>query len=252
MKSITDKHIEQSNEYSFPYHYIPSDVDDNIPKFCREWDFSASYIAALRIFEQWFEKNKTDDNESHLDVGCGDHIINEFSKKYTDIQFVGLDYDTEAIKWAEIFKINSNVNFYSEDSKLKGLEKFNTISLIEVIEHIAPTDLSDFISGVDNRLKSGGHIFVTVPSTALPVSEKHYQHFDVDLLQSLFAANYENIKVCGFEKTTIYMKIYQKYRKSNLHYFESTYLNRLLVQQMSNCHSNVNNCARLVLTATKR
>lgn len=253
MKSISDKDIYQSNEYSFPYHYIPSDIDEDFPKFCVEWGFSASYLAALRLLDRWFEKKKDADNQSHLDVGCGDgRLINEFAKKFTDIQFLGFDYDNEAIKWAEIFKSNNNVTFYSEGQKLEGLEKFNTISLIEVIEHVAPKELSEFLSAVDDRLQSGGEIFVTVPSIALPVSEKHYQHFDVDSLKDLFAVNYENIQVFGFEKTKIYMKIYTKFRKSKFHYFESAYLNRLLVQQMSICHSDANNCVRLVLTATKR
>ena len=60
----------QANAYEFPYHYIPN--SRGFPWFSRRWSFSASYIAAVLLAEEWLVSLPKVEHHCHMDFGCGD------------------------------------------------------------------------------------------------------------------------------------------------------------------------------------
>ncbi|MCK4627283.1 MAG: methyltransferase domain-containing protein, partial [Phycisphaerae bacterium] len=61
-------------------------------------------------------------------------------------------------------------------------DKFDVITLIETLEHIKPSDVPVFVEAITGRLADNGTVVITVPSSNLRLTRKHYQHFDLESL----------------------------------------------------------------------
>jgi 2-polyprenyl-3-methyl-5-hydroxy-6-metoxy-1,4-benzoquinol methylase len=65
------------------------------------------------------------------------------------------------------------------------------LTAIEVLEHLPPGKLQEFIRTLHELLKANGVLIITVPSTNVRVRSKHYQHFDISLLRELLHDYFE-------------------------------------------------------------
>jgi SAM-dependent methyltransferase len=61
-------------------------------------------------------------------------------------------------------------------------EKFDLVAAIEVIEHIPEDLLPHFMKALAARVKDDGIVLITVPTTVIPLNNKHYRHYTLDLL----------------------------------------------------------------------
>jgi ubiquinone/menaquinone biosynthesis C-methylase UbiE len=117
---------------------------------------------------------------SVLDIGCGDgRFLFESRRVFPpDTRLVGLDYSERAIAYARIMA--PEVEWVCGDVRdPRALDKgpFDVVTLIETLEHIKPDEIPDFLKGVRRCLADEGTFVVTVPSSNVRVSRKHYQHF---------------------------------------------------------------------------
>jgi hypothetical protein len=55
-------------------------------------------------------------------------------------------------------------------------------TLIEVLEHIPDNEVDSFVHSVRERLDNNGVVVVSVPSDCIPVSSKHFRHYNKQLL----------------------------------------------------------------------
>ena len=255
MKTDRDSNVDktQADEYIFPYHYIPSEFA--FPKFARAWSFSASYIAAIRLFSEWLQEIslKNSNSHKHLDVGCGDGgFVNAINGtcKFPNVDFYGIDYDEKAIFWANAF--NQDAIFECADLSSLESNSFDSASLIEVIEHIPPVDLPNFIADTAAILKADGQLLVTVPSTEELVGDKHYQHFNFDKIQQIFKNDFEIISCFGFQRKTFLSRVIRKLLVSKWCYIEVKFLSNYLIETFQRRYPVLSRCGRIILILKKK
>ena len=249
-KTQIDK--KQAKQYSFPYHYLPN--ANGFPNFCKDWGFSASYIAAIQLFQKWLEvESKGVASHQHIDYGCGDggfiyHI--KSLKKFDSVEFFGIDFDEKAIKWASLF--SESDNFSNDDIGSLSSSKFDSGSLIEVYEHIPPNECKRFISCVAKSLRSGAPLFVTVPSTQKPLPAKHYRHFDFESLVGEFGEHFVVDEIYAFERKSFISKVINRLLKTKWWYLEIKFTNQYLINSYSAKHSNIKGCGRIGMVVRKK
>lgn len=153
-----------------------------------------------------------------LDIGCGD--------SYFDLELLKTDINITKLYGVDIYlkkKIDINKYYAVNDySKLMD-KKFDTIIMLDVLEHIE--DDEDFLNNTVNKLlKNNGRIILTIPAHQFLYSKhdeflKHYRRYNKKMIREL----------C--KKTN--------YRIVNYHYFYlSLFLFRLLFRNAGNEVSN--------------
>lgn len=163
----------QEAEYAFPYHYLPNPVGSALSnvRFLR-WGWE--YACYLHHIGEAVDGLTSD---SHLDVGCGDGRL--FHVTGSKARRVGTDFSPRSLDYARAF--NPDVEFHT-DLEALGDETFDVVSAVEVLEHIPDDEVDGFLKSLADRLKPGGHLLISVPSTAIPLHPKHYRHYDEALL----------------------------------------------------------------------
>jgi len=179
-KKIDKKFAIQEARYIFPYHHL---VDFEKFSNYKVLSWGIEYYGYInRIIDIIKQINFN----SLLDVGCGDgKLIFEIMKFSKDKKVVGVDLSEKAIGFAKAFNYENGAQFYCGDlADIK--EKFDVVTLIETLEHIPNKEVNKFIDSIYERLNDGGSLIVSVPSDNLPVSAKHYRHYNVELLLRQF------------------------------------------------------------------
>lgn len=243
----------QSEQYKFPYHYIPS--RNSFPMFSKNWRFAPSYLAALKLVEDWLvELISPNEIHWHMDYGCGDGgFVNALREvdNLAGVQFNGVDFDSRAIAWARVFSKEDEV-FQCLDVCDLPAETFDSGSLIEVFEHIPPSEGAHFVAGLAKSLKKGAELFVTVPSSQKPVEEKHYRHFDFALLEECFASDFDVIDKFGFERQTLLSKLLSKILMNRYIVVETPVTSRYLTSEFERKSNILKGCGRIGMVLRKR
>lgn len=173
---------QQAKQYWLPYHHIPRIVDGN---FTQTFDFfwGHKYLHLLEFIQNTVKELPY---RSHMDFGCGDgRLLTYMYAAQSECRAVGIDMDSRAITYAKLLSSDS-IEFICQDV-MTCTETFDVITAIEVFEHIPPDMLPGIIDFLYSRLNPGGRLIFTVPSTNLPLSKKHYQHFNEQLLHKYFS-----------------------------------------------------------------
>lgn len=179
----------QEDEYFFPYHYL--DLISPLNNF--------EYIAYLSFVKSFLPLN----GERILDFGCGDGRF-EYLLKDSNCKIFGVDYSKKAISFARAF--NKTPKFFEKNIyELNFSEKFDFIVSIETLEHIPFDELEGIIKKISMLLKTKGKFIISVPSKNIPLSKKHYQHFDERNLRELLSPFFivdsiKGISVIGFRR----------------------------------------------------
>lgn len=178
----------QEDCYKFPYHYIPRFENGNYSQ-CIVVRWGYEYISYIYFVIKKLNEIKFN---SLIDIGCGDgKFLNEVQNNFKNKLLSGIDYSKRAIQYANL--MNPNLRYICGDI-LKGefiKKQFDVTTLIEVLEHIAPHDIDNFIRASHNLTKTEGRLLITVPTKNTKTHEKHYQHFDVDTLIRIFEPYYK-------------------------------------------------------------
>ncbi len=166
----------QDEEYSFPYHYLAT-IKNKTPSIHKRLSWGIEYLTYIEYIRSFIETNKP---KSILDIGCGDgYLINSIPFDKTN-NFIGIDLSNKAIQFANAFSDGYQfkcINLF----ELK--QEFELITLIEVIEHIPDNLLTTFIKESFSKVKKGGHLIISVPTTVERTQRKHYRHYDESLLE---------------------------------------------------------------------
>lgn len=183
----------QDDAYSFPYHYIPA-FDDYFRHFIEE-SWGMAYCASIEFIIDELKKVQF---ETLIDVGCGDgRLLREIDKVFNEKQLVGVDTSKKAISLAN--SLNPNMNFKNIDiSKIDS--KYDIVTLIEVLEHVPVDGVESFVFDLSNLLNDNGIALLTVPSLNRNYDSRHFQHFSVALLRSLFENRFNIEEVIYIER----------------------------------------------------
>ena len=123
--------------------------------------------------------------ESLLDIGCGDgRLLHMLQGKVATL--AGVDPVERALLFARAF--NPDAVFYHSDvAAVPGT--FAVTALIEVMEHIPDEEYPAFIANVAAKTAPNGNLVVSVPTVNIPMQQKHFRHYTLELLrQQLYPA----------------------------------------------------------------
>ena len=206
-----DKFQIQEAEYTFPYHYLTS-LTNNVPFIYKRLSWGYEYITYIDYICKYIEEKIKP--TSLLDIGCGDGFLINNLTYDKSIRNKGIDLSEKAISFAKAF--SSGYEFDCIDL-FQINEKFNTVCLIEVLEHIPDHLLTSFIHESFAKVETGGYLIVCVPTTVDKVHQKHYRHYDESLLdEQINHSNFEIIKQLRlYKKSKLLEKLVKFSQKSN-------------------------------------
>lgn len=245
------KQLQQDNEYSFPYHYIPQFKDGFTQNY--NWSWGKQYASAIEFVLNEIKKDDKSIN-SIVDLGCGDgRITRELAEIFNNKRILGIDYSSKAISLAK--SLNPNISFLNLDIINETInEKFDAITLIEVFEHI-PLDLCDnFAKVLPNLLNENGKIFLTVPHENKILQDKHFQHFNYKSLTKYFEKNFHVTEVNYLQKHDKILSILNKLMFNKLWIINSSFFNNLFYKFYKQRYffAKESNCGRIYLKMIKK
>jgi ubiquinone/menaquinone biosynthesis C-methylase UbiE len=109
-----------------------------------------------------FIKKKIDEKNHHLDIGCGSGTFisllqNNFS--------VGIDISEKQINFANKKYGAETKQFFHYKNKIPfQYNSFDSISIVELIEHLSDNEISNLFDETYKVLKKGGKIYITTPN----------------------------------------------------------------------------------------
>ena len=186
----------QAAQYELPYHYIPLRTARGF-RSSVHWSWSARYLAGLELVLRTLEDLEF---ASLLDVGCGDgRFIREAVRRFAGAEAHGVDYDSGAIALARA--MNPALNFECRDIATQALpRRYDAVTMVEVLEHIPPQGVPQFLAGVSAALEDEGRLVLTVPHANKRLNEKHFQHFTAEHLRATLADHFEVESVHPFDR----------------------------------------------------
>jgi 2-polyprenyl-3-methyl-5-hydroxy-6-metoxy-1,4-benzoquinol methylase len=184
----SDREARQEAQYELPYHHVPRLRDGVFTQdLIIPWGYT--YLACLGFLVDLLEKRNF---HSLLDVGCGDgRFLSEVSQRFPDAALAGVDTSERAVAMARAFCPQARFACGTLADALADNDTFDVISLQEVLEHVPPDECDALLLGMRERLSPGGILLLTVPSDNVPVSAKHYRHFDAESLAQTLGPAFE-------------------------------------------------------------
>jgi SAM-dependent methyltransferase len=176
LKSGADPAALQEARYGFPYHHLPRLSKRGFSQTAHlRWGYV--YLANLRFVLNLLTELEP---QSLLDVGCGDgRFLLELRRRFPEAELAGIDPSTRAIALARAMHPEGEYLCGELSDPELAARTFDTITLLDVLEHVPPEQVTGFRASLLRRLKPGGRLVVTVPSLNVPLPPKHHQHFDL-------------------------------------------------------------------------
>lgn len=178
MDKVT-KEEHQESQYHFPYHHLTHETKEGFFTF-RHLSWGLEHYTYINFVIDKVCQLKYD---SLTDVGCGEGRIISELEKHKNASYTGVDVSSRALNFARGF--TRQATFITHDITKNPLTEIPDIIVsCEVIEHIKPDEVSEYIKHISESLNHGGTFILTTPTTNIPTSSKHYQHFTYETLKA--------------------------------------------------------------------
>jgi len=177
----------QEASYRLPEHWTWARGD-------RHWHLGVSAFVAKLLGERL-------SGGEVLDLGCGD------GKGTYDVQALlgssfrlsGVDYSARAIGFARL--LAPGIAFHVGDASANGGRDrvYDAVIFREVLEHLDNQEMQRVPGALYRLLRPGGLLVLTTPHRCVPVSPKHFEHFDAEMLTALLRrGGFAGIAFFGF------------------------------------------------------
>jgi 2-polyprenyl-3-methyl-5-hydroxy-6-metoxy-1,4-benzoquinol methylase len=180
-------------------------------------DAKPSTLERFEDYARYYKKTLSpflpENREAHiLDIGCGFGHLLYFLKKQGYMNHFGIDIGEEQIEICRQL-VTANVETASDvPVYLSGQpEKYETVFLFDVLEHIDDEDIFPLLDAIRTSLHAGGRLIISVPNAAcfpnlitLYGDLTHRRLFtELSLKQLLLASGFSTVKVFPHEKKVI-------------------------------------------------
>lgn len=169
-----DKFQIQDSRYEFPYHYTPHFDSNGVGIRTRSLSWGWEYLTYLKHIQELIISLQP---TSVLDVGCGDGRLIGLLKESVE-HVVGVDLSERAIQYARAF--HPEVDFRVINANQLD-EEFDVVVAMEVLEHIPTEQVTNFLQSLEARAKNEGDVIISVPTTVIALTPKHFRHYDLGL-----------------------------------------------------------------------
>ncbi|MFC1603525.1 class I SAM-dependent methyltransferase [Planctomycetota bacterium] len=198
--AFTSSDASQESQYALPYHYICSLEDGHFRQHLY-WSWGFRYLGALDLVLSILAEEPFG---SLADIGCGDgRFLREVDRRFPKKTLLGIDYSARAINLARA--MNPGITYECVDicgeKTVKQLS--DVVTLIEVLEHIPPDEVGNFVSAIGGYQKSGDRLVLTVPHENVPLQTKHYQHFNSNTLMKVLEPHYRVEQMLFLDKRSL-------------------------------------------------
>ncbi len=127
-----------------------------------------------------------------LDLGCGIGITTEHINSLGVSKVIGVDLSSELIKYAKT-TVRDEQFLVHDITNVDVGDKFDVISLCDVMEHIPSERYADLFRVIRKHLKKQGIVFISVPDSDY---QNYVRQYRPELLQIIDnSISYENINV---------------------------------------------------------
>lgn len=156
---------------------------------------------------------------SVLDLGCNDGLGDLMIRQNCDCRsIVGLDFDEEAVDWANANISDDVLSFkcvdFFENGGYLGENSVDCVVSLDVIEHIPLEQESDFLSVICRNLKREGMTIIGTPNVTMypyasPWNKKaHINNYDQSRLYGLLDRYFENVFIFGMTDEVLHTGFY--------------------------------------------
>ena len=170
-----------------------------------KWDSKEQYLLYLRSFAAYRFAARFAASKSILEIGCGaGYGVGYLSKVASSI--VSIDIKKEAVAYCKDRYGRAGLTFLLADGTKLPFKSgsFDMVISFQVIEHIEPKSVKDYLSEVRRVLKEEGIFWVSTPNPRLrllplqkPWNPEHRKEYKDKELQRLLNKVFETVKVCG-------------------------------------------------------
>lgn len=206
MNASTLQQAIQESQYTFPYHFLPDTVN-GAWTVSRNLVWGYEYLAVLETITALVTNHRP---KRVLDFGCGDgRLIYELYRKGI-AEICGMDSSKHALLFSRaMLDCHDRVGFCSNFKDIQG-RRFDVVTAMEVLEHIAPSETQFVLAGIREALVDDGCLIVSVPTKNIPLNKKHYRHFTKFDLEEEVAGLFDIERICFIHRVGAFGKILRR------------------------------------------
>jgi len=234
----------QESEYCFPYHYLVSLDERGVFRLQKKLSWGLDYMTYMSYVCHLVRQRRPD---SLLDIGCGDGRLIHMVQ--SDIPRVaGVDLSRRAIAFARAF--NPDVTFTCGDIASVP-DRYASVTLIEVLEHVPDTAMAVFLRSVARVVQDDGWLLISVPTANVPLTKKHYRHYDREQLEATLSPYFEIEQCAWLYRRCFWERRFRALLCNSFCLLNASFLLRWIwrLHKRLTYHANANNGAHLVCVA---
>ncbi len=170
-------------------------------------DFSQAVFKFIQFdynYRPFFPLNK---DAELLDIGIGRGEMLFCMKEWGYLNYRGIDISSSTVKFCKSLNLNCELVDDTASWLKANKNRFDLVTLLDVLEHVKKEDTLSFLSAIRLSLKDNGILIIQVPNLQAPDGQLHrYNDFthevgyvEHSLRQVLVTAGFKEVEFFGFE-----------------------------------------------------
>lgn len=155
-------------------------------------------------YRRFFPLNK---DAELLDIGIGRGEMLACMKEWGYLNYRGIDISSSTVKFCKTLNLNCELVDDTASWLKANRNRFDLMTLLDVLEHVKKEDTLSFLSAIRLSLKDNGILIIQVPNLQAPDGQLHrYNDFthevgyvEHSLKQVLATAGFKEVEFFGFE-----------------------------------------------------